>query len=833
MINTKMMIRLKVLFSISIFLIMSLQIYSQVAQRGRTLEQNSNHKPVSNVVLRFIGAVPTTSDNDGSYILKFNKLKAGELLLMDKVEKEGYEIVNKETLLEWHASEERSCDIILSLKSKIISERERYFKIGKSSYLAKFNSAVNKLDKLGLEKEKYEQLYDSLNYELRKSLLSLNEYSDILARINRDDLSSLHNRVLKLIDAANFDAAVQLLDSANVEDKLRLAKNTKDVFIENIRKTAPSLYLNADIYMFAGGEQNYRKARELYQLVAQSDKQNFDYNYKYALFLKRQKLMADALAQARYTVSIAQNEYEKAKAHYLLGSCCVLNYLQTEGHNNYLTATGLYEKILEEGYSRIIADELLELYLNIGININDEIVRSQSIDKASALIGQIEKEGGELTAKDKVSYYMTLYLHEVDLHGENTERTWLDKMEEQVPLMEDDRKEDTYELIFSAIGVSKIAPLLVGDYLKMADIDDKLLEYARKQYERNPLAWAGVYANSLDQHVGTMNIINNVVPNKYSDSEILNCLKESAKVLLINKQTGMRFNPYIKLIEYQSDIPVDTLDVYLKKGSELWSDFENGFVYKEYLSLYLTAGKKYKSINQPSKAMQCFTNVWKRLKQVKGTLDGGKDWLLINTCVEMMKIEPDVAEKFNKIDYTLAHADLSTSVATKLTSASLYVEGLRASLSVNDFTKADYYQKQGLYMLDDAILSSSVNKDMKGLFLIQKVSLYQSYFVDAYKKERYEQCVELAGQTIKWADKTKQSWVDCGLMDTFLYVEADTWIISGYALYAKGDFKGALNSFRQCKQLLSENISFITDEGLKNKISICDEYIEDILANHT
>lgn len=122
---------------------------------------------------------------------------------------------------------------------------------------------------------------------------------------------------------------------------------------------------------------------------------------------------------------------------------------------------------------------------------------------------------------------------------------------------------------------------------------------------------------------------------------------------------------------------------------------------------------------------------------------------------------------------------------------------------------------------------------MKGLFLIQKVSLYQSYFVDAYKKERYEQCVELAGQTIKWADKTKQSWVDCGLMDTFLYVEADTWIISGYALYAKGDFKGALNSFRQCKQLLSENISFITDEGLKNKISICDEYIEDILANHT
>ena len=824
--------KLKAIFSVFIFLVINSQVYSQVNQHGRTLEQNSNHTPVSNVALRFIGAAPATSDNDGNYVLKFNKLKAGELLLMDKVEKAGYEIVNKETLLGWHATEERSCDIILSLKSKITSERERYFKIGKSSYLARFNSAVEELDKLGLEKEKYDQLYDSLNYELKKNLLSLNDYADILARMNRDDLSSFHNRVLELIDNSDFVTAIQLLDSANVEDKLRLAKDTKQLFVENIKKTAPSLYLNADIYMFAGGEQSYKKARELYQLIAQSDKQNFDYNYRYALFLKRQKLMKDALAQTRYTVTIVKNEYEKAKVHYLLGSCCVLNYLQSEGQDHYLVATGLYEKILEEGYSRIIADELLELYLNIGLNIENEAVKTQNIDKALALIEKMEKRGEAIPATTKAFYYAVLYMHEVDLHGHNVERTWLDKAEEQISLIEDDHREDTYEMIFSVLTMTQLVPLLKGDYLKVEEINHKLLDYAREQYVRNPLAWAGIYANSLDQYASNMRFVNSLTPNKYPESEILNCMKESAEVLSENKQTGMRFNPYVKLIDYQSEMSVDTLDAYLRKGAELWMDFENEFVYSEYLSLYLRAGKKYISINQLPKAMQCFTNVWERLKQAKNTINEKKDWLLINTCAEIVRLEPVIEERFNKIDYALAHVNVSGNVSLKLTSSTLYVEGLKAALSVNNLNKANFYLKQGLNLLNDAMLSS-LTKDQNRLFLIQKSSFYLFYFVDAYKKEQYDRCIELAEEGMKWVDKTQQSWIDSQMIEDFLYAKADNWLISGYALYAKGDFKRALRNFQQCKQLLSENLSSIKNESLKNKITVCDDYIQDILTNHS
>lgn len=824
--------KLKAIFSVFIFLVINSQVYSQVNQHGRTLEQNSNHTPVSNVALRFIGAAPATSDNDGNYVLKFNKLKAGELLLMDKVEKAGYEIVNKETLLGWHATEERSCDIILSLKSKITSERERYFKIGKSSYLARFNSAVEELDKLGLEKEKYDQLYDSLNYELKKNLLSLNDYADILARMNRDDLSSFHNRVLELIDNSDFVTAIQLLDSANVEDKLRLAKDTKQLFVENIKKTAPSLYLNADIYMFAGGEQSYKKARELYQLIAQSDKQNFDYNYRYALFLKRQKLMKDALAQTRYTVTIVKNEYEKAKVHYLLGSCCVLNYLQSEGQDHYLVATGLYEKILEEGYSRIIADELLELYLNIGLNIENEAVKTQNIDKALALIEKMEKRGEAIPATTKAFYYAVLYMHEVDLHGHNVERTWIDKAEEQISLIEDDHREDTYEMIFSVLTMTQLVPLLKGDYLKVEEINHKLLDYAREQYVRNPLAWAGIYANSLDQYASNMRFVNSLTPNKYPESEILNCMKESAEVLSENKQTGMRFNPYVKLIDYQSEMSVDTLDAYLRKGAELWMDFENEFVYSEYLSLYLRAGKKYISINQLPKAMQCFTNVWERLKQAKNTINEKKDWLLINTCAEIVRLEPVIEERFNKIDYALAHVNVSGNVSLKLTSSTLYVEGLKAALSVNNLNKANFYLKQGLNLLNDAMLSS-LTKDQNRLFLIQKSSFYLFYFVDAYKKEQYDRCIELAEEGMKWVDKTQQSWIDSQMIEDFLYAKADNWLISGYALYAKGDFKRALRNFQQCKQLLSENLSSIKNESLKNKITVCDDYIQDILTNHS
>ena len=61
--------------------------------------QNSGRQPLAGVQVRAMGAIPATSDAAGRFDLHFSKSRPGQLLLLDEVYKDGYELVNEKALV--------------------------------------------------------------------------------------------------------------------------------------------------------------------------------------------------------------------------------------------------------------------------------------------------------------------------------------------------------------------------------------------------------------------------------------------------------------------------------------------------------------------------------------------------------------------------------------------------------------------------------------------------------------------------------------------------------------------------------------------------------------
>ena len=96
-------------FRVCLFLLLcllqaELPVCAQVRQAGKVTLQNSGRKPLSGVQVKAMGAVPASSDVQGNFSLHFNKARPGQMLLLDEVYKEGYELVNEQALKRWTVS---------------------------------------------------------------------------------------------------------------------------------------------------------------------------------------------------------------------------------------------------------------------------------------------------------------------------------------------------------------------------------------------------------------------------------------------------------------------------------------------------------------------------------------------------------------------------------------------------------------------------------------------------------------------------------------------------------------------------------------------------------
>lgn len=282
-------------FFISFFLIVlfvevsCLPIKGQVKQSGYVTIQNSGKRSLSGVQVRAAGAVPASSDMKGNFNLYFGSSKAGEMLLLEDVYKEGYELVNSRELKRWVLSQSRPVPIVMCPKGTLLAAQERYYEIGKNHNMEEYARSCKMLDEQ-LEKkrmtiEEYNVQLDRISKEFQHTMEQLEAYAYNMACYNRDDLDKMSQEALDFVESGEIKKAIALYANARLTDHFIALSKKEGVVDKDLEAMIPSLRMNADVCLFAGGEENIIQADRIYESIAMSDTVNAVYAIEYAEFL--------------------------------------------------------------------------------------------------------------------------------------------------------------------------------------------------------------------------------------------------------------------------------------------------------------------------------------------------------------------------------------------------------------------------------------------------------------------------------------------------------------------------------------------------------------------
>lgn len=289
--NTKLSV--KNLIPVILFTIVPLFSNGQLLQRGKVLEQNSGKKTISNVQIQVTGAAPEISDGVGNFRLNLIRHKPGQMIFVNKIEKKGYSVVNQKMLDEWNFAPEKEFEIIMCLTETLQNNIEKYYNIGSANYKEKFNNLKQKIEKQKAENtisgNEFNIRYKELLSDLKKEMELLDSYSDLFARINLDDLSKVEKKAFSLIDQGKIYEAITLYESQKYLEKFSSQTGIEKEAEKEIETLIPSLKNNADLYMFAGGNENYAKAERIFEAIALSDTSKSERVKPYFEFLANQE----------------------------------------------------------------------------------------------------------------------------------------------------------------------------------------------------------------------------------------------------------------------------------------------------------------------------------------------------------------------------------------------------------------------------------------------------------------------------------------------------------------------------------------------------------------
>lgn len=273
----------------AILLPCTLPLSAQVRQTGQVTLQNSGKQPLAGVQVRAMGAVPASSDVEGNFNLHFNKARPGQLLLLDEVYKEGYELVNEQALKQWTVSAARPLPIVMCPKGQLAAAQEKYYEIGKQHNMERYAQACRQLEEQlkqnRISTEAYNAELDKLSATYLRTMEQLEAYAYAMACYNRDDLNQTSVNALALVEAGQVDEALELYEQAQLGKLYTGLDKRLEQEAREMEAMLPSLRLNADICLFAGGEENIRKAQNIYEAIALSDTTNAAYATDYAAFL--------------------------------------------------------------------------------------------------------------------------------------------------------------------------------------------------------------------------------------------------------------------------------------------------------------------------------------------------------------------------------------------------------------------------------------------------------------------------------------------------------------------------------------------------------------------
>ena len=253
----RIIIRNLFLMVILLFIITQ-NVYAQAEQHGIVMEYNGREKknPLSQVEIFVQNAGSTVSDADGRFLLKFRTLKAGDKVVVRRIEKTDYELFNRDALDQWNISrrEGEFFTIVMCRTDRLKDLRDHYYTLASQSYERQMKKESERLAALKregrLQEAEYKKRLQMLRDEYEERLEHIDNYVDRFARIDLSELSEQEARIIEMVQQGDIDGAIKAYEEMELErqfEKAALIRQQTGRAIDSLKsyKACQEAYLDS------------------------------------------------------------------------------------------------------------------------------------------------------------------------------------------------------------------------------------------------------------------------------------------------------------------------------------------------------------------------------------------------------------------------------------------------------------------------------------------------------------------------------------------------------------------------------------------------------------
>lgn len=205
---------------------------AQSVQQGVVLEYKGEQAktPLANVAVTAANASATMTDNKGAFSLNFRTLKAGDNIQFRRIEKAGYEVMNKEAVEAMRVgrgSDAKPLEIVLCKTETLEQIRDGYRTVAAQRYekqLKAQEAEVKRMrDEGKIKEEEYNNRLNALEEEYEDKLSKMDTYVDRFARIDLSALNDEEKEIIALVQEGKIDEAIARYDDMKLTEKLKKA----------------------------------------------------------------------------------------------------------------------------------------------------------------------------------------------------------------------------------------------------------------------------------------------------------------------------------------------------------------------------------------------------------------------------------------------------------------------------------------------------------------------------------------------------------------------------------------------------------------------------------
>lgn len=280
----------------TILILSALAVGAKTVQTGVVREYKGKAKKtaLAGVELQVYPAQSTASDRNGNFRLEFLTLKPGERINVRRIEKEGYEIFNKDALEQWNLNPTAPFMIVMCRSNMFKQLKDTYYKNSGERYARQYRKAQDELKRLKdqnkIQQKEYIERLEQLEQEYGRQLENLDNYVDRFARIDLSEISPVEQEIIELVQAGKIDEGIAKYEELNAKEKLLdgiskrkevgEAISTLTEVDRNLAADNDTLYAVVERQIQTlqlGGAENNEKICRLYCDIADADTTNIEW----------------------------------------------------------------------------------------------------------------------------------------------------------------------------------------------------------------------------------------------------------------------------------------------------------------------------------------------------------------------------------------------------------------------------------------------------------------------------------------------------------------------------------------------------------------------------